>query len=142
MEPNQVVSVPNQPDWIGLARKFWNDWRNSKAPDIQFAASWLSRYDAQRAKNVEPLCRCPEGICLMHSNSPGFEKKCSFKHPRVVALSRPAEPSPTEHKLVIGQGDYSCQCGAVMPGKDNWAYMNGLKWYVAHLESLLRPTAK
>lgn len=41
-------------DYISLARKFWSDWRNTKAPDTQFVASWLRKYDDSAAPPLLP----------------------------------------------------------------------------------------
>lgn len=33
---------------------------------------------------IKALCRCPEGVCLLHLNSPEWSSKCSLRHPEAV----------------------------------------------------------
>lgn len=46
---------------------FWNDWRATKAPDTQFVASWLRKYDEAKiespdpsGKGAEPFIECEQ----------------------------------------------------------------------------------
>ncbi len=53
----------------------------------------------------ERLCRCPEGVCYLHPNSPGFDKQCSLKHPTAAQPSgeQAGELRKALHDMGAGQ---------------------------------------
>jgi hypothetical protein len=54
----------------------------------------------------------------------------------VAELSAPSDTAPTQHKLIVGNGTFSCKCGATL-SRECWDMQNGTGWYVEHLEAEL-----